>query len=242
LSLIVRRAIFPDAAQHSRDLCWLGTFVALAGCDLLGRWAENGMKVGPNDVEPKAEIATTGIDADDKRLGSGEPGQRDWWKVFSDPTLDCKCAFVVIYRNRSMATLSGLAMSQARTRVVCVDDNADIRDLYAAIIGAEQDMEVVRCLPSAEQLVEQVIELKANVVLLDLSMPGKSPLAAINELVSAKSTARVIVFSGHDDDATIDEALDAGAWGLVSKHDDVDQVVNAVRQVASGSLYVRGRP
>lgn len=66
----------------------LGSTIVFTGCGPLGQWAKNGLKVGPNYVEPDAAISGGWIDANDVRLVSTEPAEREWWKVFNDPVLD----------------------------------------------------------------------------------------------------------------------------------------------------------
>lgn len=127
-----------------------------------------------------------------------------------------------------------------RIRVLCVDDSADIADLYATVISGESDMEVVGTLSSADRLSEEAVRVRPQIVLLDLTMPGKPPLDALSELGDVAPETRVIVFSGYDDPETKDQVFDAGAWELVSKHDDVSAVLAAIRRVARGDANIRG--
>ncbi len=125
--------------------------------------------------------------------------------------------------------------------VLCVDDSADIRDLYRQLIDAEPDLRCVGTLEGAEGLVEEVVRTEPDVVLLDLTMPGPDPLSAVEELSRRRPETRVLLFSGYDDAETADAALDAGAWGLVSKHGDSDRVLAAIRAVAGGEIVLSHR-
>ncbi len=73
-------------------------------------------------------------------------------------------------------------------------------------------------------------------------MPGKNPLEALRELDAALPRIRTIILSGHDDVAFIDRVFAAGAWGYVSKGDEPDTVLQAVREVAKGNVWRPQRP
>ena len=74
----------------------------------------------------------------------------------------------------------------------------------------------------------------SGIVVLDLTMPGRTPLEALGELSRTNPGVRTIVFTGHDDPSTITAAADAGAWGLVSKMGEPGDLIKAVRRVAAG--------
>jgi DNA-binding NarL/FixJ family response regulator len=88
---------------------------------------------------------------------------------------------------------------------------------------------------SAAALVDAVLELGVGTIVLDLTMPGPSPLLAIGAVASAAPWCRVIAFSGHDDPATRDAARRAGAWEFVGKHGDPMDIVLAVRRAAAAA-------
>lgn len=117
-------------------------------------------------------------------------------------------------------------------------------------IAAEPDMENAGSLHSAGDLMAEVKRTRANIVLLDMNMPGEDPLAALRELVEAErgrgvegSGARVIAYSGRRDQAAVDRAESAGAWGYVSKDAAIPRVLDAIRQVAHGrTAFGRSTP
>ena len=121
-------------------------------------------------------------------------------------------------------------------KVLCVDDNPDLGRLYRTVIDAQPGMKCVGCLDSADGLIGEVERTQPDVVLIDLTMPGRDPLDAIRELAAAHPQTRAIVFSGIDDAATVDRAVEAGAWGYVSKSRDIHSVVDAIRRVSSGEV------
>jgi len=130
----------------------------------------------------------------------------------------------------------------APTRVLCVDDNADMTAVLRIMIDAQPTMECAGCLDSADDLVAKVrrVSPPPHVVLLDATMPGQDPLLAMTELSREIPGIKTIIYSGHDDPEFIDRAMSAGAWGCISKRDDPDTVLRAVREVAAGRVYWPG--
>jgi DNA-binding NarL/FixJ family response regulator len=112
--------------------------------------------------------------------------------------------------------------------------------MLARLVSAEPDLESVGELTSAGALVEEVLKRHADVAVIDLTMPGTPPLDAIRDLSDRVPTCRVIAFSGYDDAATVDEALGAGAYELVSKHGSPSDILHAIRRVCGA--VERGAP
>ena len=129
------------------------------------------------------------------------------------------------------------------TRVLCVDDNQDLTAALRMVIDSEPKMQCVGCLTSADDLIEKVRRLgplpasASLVILLDATMPGKDPFAAMSELAAEFPRIKTVVYSGHDDPDFIDKAVSAGAWGCVSKHEDPRTILEAVREVAAGNFW-----
>jgi two-component system, NarL family, invasion response regulator UvrY len=121
---------------------------------------------------------------------------------------------------------------------MCVDDMADVATVIRLIIEAEVKMECVGCLPSADDLVDELRRVGgADVVLMDATMPGKDPFEAMSQLRDEFPKTRTIVYSGHSDQSFMDRSMDAGAWGCVSKNDPPQTIIEAVRQVAAGRTF-----
>jgi two-component system, NarL family, invasion response regulator UvrY len=127
-----------------------------------------------------------------------------------------------------------------RTRVLSVDDSADLAELTQRILSREDDIIGVGSLPSAADLADHASRLHADVVLLDLGMPGPDPLDAAKRLCE-RSDCRVIILSGRDDPATIDAAFDAGVSGFIGKDTNIKQLIDAVRTVAAGGMWLPAR-
>lgn len=127
-------------------------------------------------------------------------------------------------------------------RVLWVDDSPDLLRVYSKLVQRTPDMEMAGTLTSADDLAAESSRLKPDVIVLDLTMPGKNPLRALAELTALDPDARTIVFSGYDDEATVREAMQAGAWGLVSKMVDGSpgDVLGAIRRVSEGESCFPG--
>jgi DNA-binding NarL/FixJ family response regulator len=123
-----------------------------------------------------------------------------------------------------------------KIRVLLVDDAFEIAVAYRAILNGEGDMVCVGLLPDAARLPEAVDRERPDVVLLDLGMPGPDPVGVLRALAPAHPETRFLAFTGHDDPGTRGAVIEAGAWGLVSKHREPRAVLEAVRAVHRGEV------
>jgi DNA-binding NarL/FixJ family response regulator len=120
--------------------------------------------------------------------------------------------------------------------ILCVDDNEHVADALRLKFTASGGFQWRGWLPDAGQLVSTALRDPPSIVLLDLDMPGADPFDALADLAARCPQCRVIIFSGHVRRELIDRALDAGAWGYVSKNDGEEALLAAVLLVASGEL------
>ena len=123
-------------------------------------------------------------------------------------------------------------------RVLIVDDHAVVRAGLRRVLEAEPDLETVGEAENAERAVFAAIELKPDVVLMDVVMPGQSGIEGMPALLQAVPEAKVLVLSMQDDPRYVREAFAAGASGYVLKEAADTEVVSAVRAVAAGESYV----
>jgi DNA-binding NarL/FixJ family response regulator len=129
-------------------------------------------------------------------------------------------------------------MTDDHIRVLVVDDHAVVRTGLRRILDAEKDIQTVGEAQNAERALFEALELKPDVVLLDVVMPGKSGIEAMPGLLKALPETRVLVLSMQDDPRYVREAFEAGASGYVLKEAADTEVVDAVRAVAGGERYV----
>jgi DNA-binding NarL/FixJ family response regulator len=121
-------------------------------------------------------------------------------------------------------------------RVLCVDDNDFVAEAVRRKLALNGEFEWAGWLPDARALTQKVREARADVVLLDIDMPGKDSFEALAELATAHPEARVIMLSGYVRGEYIDRAVEAGAWGYVSKNERTEAILEAIRQVAAGNF------
>jgi len=124
-----------------------------------------------------------------------------------------------------------------KIRVIAVDDNPAVTDAVLDKLELEPGFECVGCLDSADELVEQSLELQPDVILLDLEMPGKNALEALYEVCQAVPTVRVVILSSYSEQHLVDKAVENGAWGYLNKSASPDDIVQAIRKVAAGVFF-----
>ncbi len=125
-----------------------------------------------------------------------------------------------------------------RTRVLCVDDHAFLVDGLRARLEIEPDMEFAGRLGTADDLVDHVRESRADVVLLDIEMPGADVFEAIHDLRRRCPEVKTILLSAHVRDQYLDSAFAAGSWGYLTKSDSPEEVLAGIRKVARGETAV----
>jgi two-component system, NarL family, response regulator NreC len=123
-------------------------------------------------------------------------------------------------------------------RILIVDDHAVVRTGLRRVLDAEADLETIAEAPDADRAVFEAIEHQPDVVLLDVTMPGKSGIEGLPALLQAVPSVKVLMLSMQDDPRYVREAFEAGASGYVLKEAADSDVVGAVRAVAAGELYV----
>ena len=123
-------------------------------------------------------------------------------------------------------------------RLLIADDQALVRAGFKMILDAEDDIEVVGEAVDGVQAVDMARRLKPDVVLMDIRMPELDGLEATRRILAADSDARVLVLTTFDLDEYVYEALRAGASGFVLKDDPPEQLIAAVRTVASGDALL----
>ena len=123
------------------------------------------------------------------------------------------------------------------TRILIVDDHPVVRTGLRLLLERESDMEVVGEAGDGDDGVRAARLEKPDVVLLDVVMPGRSGLDACADVIAA-SKAKVLMLSMQDDPSYVREAFGAGASGYMLKEAADTELVQAVREVASGGRYV----
>ena len=126
----------------------------------------------------------------------------------------------------------------ADINVLLVDDHAVVRAGFRTLLENHADINVVSEADSGEIAYREFIEHAPDVVIMDLSLPGIGGLEAIRRIIARQQDAKVVVFSMHEDTAFVEQALQAGARGYIGKSSAPVVLVEAVRQIASGNVYL----
>ena len=123
-------------------------------------------------------------------------------------------------------------------RVLVVDDQSMVRAGFRMLLADEADIEVVAEASNGKEAVEKAARFDPTVVLMDIRMPELDGLEATRRILAADPDARVLVLTTFDLDEYVYEALRAGASGFVLKDDPPEQLIAAVRTVASGDALL----
>ena len=119
-------------------------------------------------------------------------------------------------------------------RVLLVDDDALMRAGLAAILSSDEGIDVVGEAGDGRAAVEAVRELRPDVVLMDVRMPGLDGIAATREIVATDGAVRVVILTTFEDDDYIFGALTAGASGFLLKRTSPELLLDAIGAVAAG--------
>ncbi|MFP4229089.1 MAG: response regulator [Salinivenus sp.] len=124
------------------------------------------------------------------------------------------------------------------TDIILVDDHPLLRKGLARTIESEVDLNVVAQMGSAEEVLEEIEDLDPDLAIVDISLPGMSGLELIKHLQSRSPDMATLVVSRHDETLYAERCLRAGAKGYVMKQEAGDVIVEAIRRVLDGRIFV----
>ena len=123
-------------------------------------------------------------------------------------------------------------------KVFIVDDHPMMREGLAQWIGQDPGLEVCGEAGDAPEALEKIALLKPDLVLTDITLPGKSGLELIKDIQTRHPGARVLVLSMHDEALYVERVLRAGGRGYIMKEEGGKKIAQAIRQVLDGHIYV----
>jgi DNA-binding NarL/FixJ family response regulator len=126
----------------------------------------------------------------------------------------------------------------ARKRILIVDDHPMMRQGLAQLINSEPDLAVAWEAESAGQALETLAAHKPDLVLADISLPGKNGLELIKDIRVLQPEVLILVVSMHDETLYAERVLRAGGRGYIMKQQGGKKLMEAIRQVLTGQIYV----
>jgi DNA-binding NarL/FixJ family response regulator len=133
----------------------------------------------------------------------------------------------------------GIAMSNETIRIILVDDHAMVREGLRLLLRTAPDIAVIGEAENGKSAVDLARRLTPDLMVLDLDMPGGDGLSSVRELKQALPTVQVLILTVHSEQERLLPLLEAGARGYLTKEAASSDLVEAIRVVASGEVYVR---
>lgn len=125
-------------------------------------------------------------------------------------------------------------------KVLIYDDNEMLRQSLQVLIEAEPDMELLALMPNAETVEVDIAEMKPDVILMDIDMPGVNGVEAVKRIGKINTSLPVIMLTVFDDNENIFNAVCAGASGYILKRYATEEVPGAIRMVLEGGAPMTG--
>jgi DNA-binding NarL/FixJ family response regulator len=123
-------------------------------------------------------------------------------------------------------------------KVLIVDDHPVMREGLRALISCEHDLTVCGEAEAATQALDAVTNLKPDLVLADITLPGRSGIELIKDIRALQPAVLILVISIHDELLYAERVLRAGARGYIMKQESGPKMMQAIRQVLAGRIYL----
>jgi DNA-binding NarL/FixJ family response regulator len=127
-----------------------------------------------------------------------------------------------------------------KINVILADDHILVRKGIKAMLESEKDIEVVAEAGDGQEALESARNLKPDIMVLDIRMPGMTGLEAATQLKHYAPSTKAVILSMHDSEEYVLQALGAGAHGYLLKDIDKSEFVKALKQIHGGSKYFSG--
>jgi DNA-binding NarL/FixJ family response regulator len=125
-----------------------------------------------------------------------------------------------------------------KTHILLVDDHATVREGLRLLLEQQSDFEVVGEADEGAAAIAKTLQLKPDIVVLDVSMPGMNGLKAAEAIRESSPNVKVLALTRHSDDGYLHQLLRAGAAGYVLKQSRPAELLHAIRSVMSGGRYL----
>ncbi len=122
--------------------------------------------------------------------------------------------------------------------ILITDDHSMMREGLKKILNEQPDMKVIGEASNYHEAIEAVEKLDPEIVILDISMPGRNGLDVLKDLKAEHSKLKVLILSMHPEERFALRAIKAGASGYVTKENAAEELVNAIRKLHHGQKYI----
>jgi two-component system invasion response regulator UvrY len=123
-------------------------------------------------------------------------------------------------------------------RILLVDDHAMFREGLKQILAKHSDIRVIDEAGNGQEVIAKVLQHKLDVILLDISLPGRSGPDLLGEIKKIKPELAILVLSMHPEDQYAVRLMKAGALGYITKESAPEELISAIRKVATGRHYI----
>ncbi|WP_457553949.1 response regulator [Desulfobacula sp.] len=123
-------------------------------------------------------------------------------------------------------------------KVLLADDHSIVREGLRRVLEDSNEIEVIAEAADGETALDEAIKKKPDVAVIDISMPGMDGLEVVTRLASYCSDVPVLILTMHDEEQYVIRAIEAGAFGYVTKQSAPEQLVEAVKKIHSGGRYL----
>ena len=126
----------------------------------------------------------------------------------------------------------------SQIKILLVDDHAVVRMGFKMLIEAETDIKVIGEAESGEAAVKLFQELKPDIIVMDITMPGIGGLEAIDRIMAKDKNTKILVLSAHEDSVHPKRVLNAGAMGYLTKRSASEELIKAIKSIHQGKRYL----
>ncbi|MFC1589346.1 response regulator [Pseudomonadota bacterium] len=126
----------------------------------------------------------------------------------------------------------------ANLNVILADDHEVVRAGYHRLLETNPDITVIAAAKNGEEAFQRYMQYHPDVIVMDLTMPGIGGLEASRLILAHDDTAKILIFSVHENEVLLGRAIDLGVQGYISKRSASREMVDAVRKVAVGEMYI----
>ncbi len=123
-------------------------------------------------------------------------------------------------------------------RLMLVDDHQVVRSGLRMLLASESDIDIIGEAGTAEEAIASILDIKPDVVLMDIGLPDKSGIEATKEIKAKLPDVAVVALTIHEDAEYFFKMLDAGASGYVPKRAAPEELVSAIQSAANGEVYL----